>query len=107
MEIKDIWIESENKSTVIDGEIETNDNSDVIVTMTNDKKYIATFFTYKNIEFLRRKNQRTNESLKGKYFYATDMILIERINRTEIMNVIKHQIKIDEFESAFRLISDE
>ncbi|GGB67662.1 hypothetical protein GCM10007424_04530 [Flavobacterium suaedae] len=67
--IKDIWIESEVKGSIIEGELYTNDNTDVIVTFDNDKKYIATFFTYQNIQHLRLKNQKTGECDSGYYFW--------------------------------------
>ena len=65
--IKNIWIESEDKGAIISGIEEVNDNSDVIVTFDDNSKYVATFFTYDNIEHLRQKNKRTGEC-QGKRF---------------------------------------
>ena len=104
--ISNIWIESEQKGPILNGELEINDNSDVIVTMNNGKRFIGTFFTYKNIEYLRQKYEETGECLGGKYFYAADMILIDLINRSEIEKVIFYMIEQNEFESAFRIIDD-
>ena len=58
--IKDIWIESEVKGVIIKSELYTNDNTDAIVTFDNDKKYIATFFTYHNTipRIKKSKNRR-------------------------------------------------
>ena len=99
--IKDIWIETEEKSTIQGGVTKVNDNSDVIVTFENGDKYIASFFTYDNIEWLRQKNKKTGECLNGKYFFATDLILIDKLNREEILKVINHLIKEDEFTTCF------
>jgi len=100
-----LWIESEEKGPIIGGS-ETNDNSDVILTFINGEKYVATFFTYDNIQFLRQKNNKTGECLSGKYFWATDLILVEKINREEIELVISHLIKEEEFENVFDKIED-
>jgi pyruvate/2-oxoacid:ferredoxin oxidoreductase beta subunit len=56
--IKEIWIESENKGPVTCGQLYSDDNSDVIVTMTDGKKYVATFFTYDNVKTLTEKIKR-------------------------------------------------
>lgn len=103
--IKDIWIESEVKGAIIEGELYTNDNTDVIVTFDNDKKYIATFFTYQNIEHLRLKNQKTGECNSGYYFWASDMIIIERTDRKSIISTIEYLLHNDEFYSVFNEIS--
>ena len=104
--IKDIWIGSEENRPIQGGISETNDNSDVIVTFENGEKYVATFFTYQNIDWLRQKNQKTGECLKGKYFFATDLILIDKLNREEITSVINHLIKEDEFYTSFDKIKE-
>jgi hypothetical protein len=79
--IKTIWIESEHKGSIIGGHKYTDDNSDVIVTFSDDKKYVATFFTYDNVKTLTEKNKKTGELLSGKYFWASDMILVDKTFR--------------------------
>lgn len=100
-EIKTIWIESEEKVPIIGGTAETNDNSDVIVTFSDGSQHIATFFTYQNIEHLRQKNKSTGECLNGKFFWASNLIIVERIIREDIERVINHLITGNEFESIF------
>ena len=104
--IKNIWIGSEENGPIQGGISETNDNSDVIVTFENGERYVATFFTYENIDWLRHKNQKTGECLNGKYFFATDLILIDKLNRQEVTNVINHLIQEDEFFASFNKIKE-
>nr|WP_315022148.1 hypothetical protein [uncultured Aminipila sp.] len=55
----EIWIEVEHLA-----EDERNiydDNTDVIVTFNDNKKWIASFFTYRNIGTLMQKNKQTGE----------------------------------------------
>jgi hypothetical protein len=102
--IKSIWIESELKGPIIGGELFVDDNSDVIVTLSNEKKYIATFFTYENIKTLSDKNKSTGECLDGKYFWASNMILIEQINRDLIEQVINDMLNDRSFVQVFTLV---
>jgi len=104
--IKNVWIGSEENGPIQGGTPEINDNSDVIVSFENGEKYVATFFTYQNIDWLRQKNQQTGECLNGKYFFATDLILIDKLNREEIINVINHLIKENEFFTSFDKIKE-
>jgi len=106
--IQDIWIGTELQGTIINGTPEINDNTDVIVTFTDGTRYVATFFTYANIEYLRQKNKRTGECLDGRYFWASDMIIVDRINRKEITEIIDHLLKDHEFECVFdKILAEE
>lgn len=103
--IKEIWIEAENwdegQWTPID------DNTDVIVSFEDGRKYVATFFTYKNIQTLIDKNKKTGECMNGKYFWASDMILIDECSRSRIEKLIFHLIEKEEFEMIFKEITAE
>lgn len=79
----------------------TNDNTDVKVDFSDGTSYTATFFTYENIESLRKKNAETGECLAGKYFWASDMILIDRIERRNILQVIEELLADGSFDSIF------
>jgi hypothetical protein len=102
--IKTIWIESEDKGPIIGGQLYTDDNSDVIVTFSDDKNYVATFFTYDNVKTLTEKNKRTGELLGGKYFWASDMILVDRIDRDTIEKVVYDLIKEKYFDLLFKSV---
>ena len=101
--IKTIWIESEEKGPINGGQLHTDDNSDVIVTFSDDKKYVATFFTYDNVKTLTEKNKKTGELLGGKYVWASDMILVDRLDRDTIEKVIHDLIKQKYFDQLFKI----
>lgn len=89
--VKSIRIESENWQP---GEWNPDDdNTDVWVTLSDNTRWVATFFTYKNITTLAKKNQQTGECLSGKYFWASDMILVDNINRASIEEVVMHLVE--------------
>ncbi len=103
--IKEIWLEAEEWE---DGEWNPyDDSSDVIVTYENGEKWIASFFTYKNIHSLVEKNKLSGECLSGTYFWATDMILVDELSRSRVESVIDDLIREKELETVFDRIEVE
>ena len=93
--ITNIWFEF----TVAHGSIDRYDcNSDVIFELNDGSKWEATFFTYKNIETLRKKNQLSGECLNGTYFCATEMILVSEMSEEVIRAVLKVMLLSGEIE---------
>jgi len=99
--IKRIWIESEAWDPKVGPHSETNNNTDVSVEFEDGSVYGAVFFTYENIEDLRKKNKKTGECLNGRYLWARNMIIVESISRKEIEEVIAHLIEESKFLSIF------
>ena len=87
--ITSIWFESDNWADPYDS---FDCNMDVVFTLDDNTKWVATFVTYNNIETLRRKNNTTGECLKGRYFCATDMILVESADQEVIRLVIEDMV---------------
>ena len=94
-----IWIEAEQWAP---GEwTPTDDNSDVIITFEDGKHWVATFYSYQNISSLTKKYQEQGDCLSGKYFVATDMILVDEVSRERIEEVVIDLLKENEFETYF------
>lgn len=94
-----IWIEAEQWDA---GEWDpVDDNSDVVVSFEDGTSSAATFVSYRNIQSLADKNRVTGECLGGKYFWTSDLILVDEVTRARIEEVIKHLIEAGEFEGAF------
>ncbi|MFY0568684.1 hypothetical protein ACN28E_33360 [Archangium lansingense] len=64
----------------------------------------ATFYSYENIGTLTAKNQGTGECLGGRYFWGSDMLLIEEISRSSIEPVIADMLAEGTFERAFQYL---
>ena len=73
-------------------------NSDVIFELNDGSKWAATFFTYQNIETLRKKNQLSGECLNGTYFCAADMILISEMSEEIIKSVLQELLSMNEID---------
>jgi len=97
-----LWIEAEHWAK--DEWDELDSNTDVIVQFQDSSKWIASFFTFKNIGTLVEKNKQSGECLVGKYLWSSDMILIQKCNRNQIEEVVDHIIKENMFSVLFRRI---
>jgi hypothetical protein len=99
-----IWIEAEIWPV---GSWDCNDeNTDVFVVFSDRSKWIASCFTYKNIETLRQKNVQTGECMDGSYFWSSDMVLIDVISRERIEELVDHLIRQDNFQTVFKRYPD-
>lgn len=78
-----------------------NDNMDVYVEFEDGRTYVATFFTIANIISVMDKDKETGESRGGIYFWASDMIIVERIDQKIIEEAIADLIADEFFEKAF------
>ena len=96
-----IWIEAEAWAA---GEwTPRDDNTDVIVTFEDGARWVASFFAYQYILSLAEKNRQTGECLGGKYFVATDIILVDEVTRQRIEEVVADLIRCGDFDKHFAL----
>jgi hypothetical protein len=94
-----IWIEAEHWA---EGEWDSYDcNSDVIVSFESTAKWVATFFTYENIKTLAKRHAENGDCLNGKYFWATEMILVDELTRKRVEEVVAQLLVDDELERVF------
>ncbi|MGF9917132.1 hypothetical protein ABEX47_23610 [Paenibacillus ehimensis] len=99
-----IWIEAEQWE--ISEWNEQDCNSDVTVVFQNRSKWIASFFTYKNIQTLREKNMSTGECMNCDYYWSSDMVLIDFISRKRVEEVIEYLLNEDKFVDVFTRYPD-
>ena len=78
-----------------------NDNVDVQVTFPNGESFSAVFFTLQGIHTLMRRYGKTGECAGGLYFWASDMIIVERLTEKTICETIDHLLAEEEFGSVF------
>ena len=96
-----VWIESESWDQELWNE--EDNNTDVVVKFGDGSEWMATFFTYQNILSLSKKYEETGECLNGNYFWASEMILVKKINRNVIEEVISQLFEDGSFENVFKL----
>ena len=83
-----------------------NDNVDVEMTLANGKRYHATFFTLRNIESLFEKNRETGECAEGLYLWASNMILVKKLDHETLIGTIAGLISEGELDAACLQIGD-
>lgn len=79
----------------------TDDNVDVFVYFADGRRYVATFFTLANLQSIMLKHRATGECAGGLYLWASDMIVVERIDRETVERTVADLIQSGEFEKAF------
>ena len=82
-------------------------NSDVVVHLENGEKYVATFYAYGNIVRLQKEHQISGAFLKGKYFQANNMVLIDDCSEENVQAVVEHMLEEGDFKTVFKKIANE
>jgi hypothetical protein len=77
-------------------------NTDVRIRFDDGTEWVATFFTYQNILTLTQKNQQTGACLRGRYFWAFDMVLVDEVRRARIEEIVAHLVESGELRDVFR-----
>ena len=83
-----------------------DDNIDVEVILSDRSRYTATFFTVRNLTTLFEKNRKSGECCDGLYFWACEMIIVERLEKEVLEKTISQLIEDGEFETAFTRVPD-
>jgi hypothetical protein len=76
-------------------------NIDVEVKFDSGQRFVATFFTLKNIKRLMGQYQSTGECKNGAYFWASDMIIVETLSEQNINSAVADLIAEQNFNDAF------
>jgi hypothetical protein len=78
-----------------------SDNVDVEVILSNGDRYVATFFTIENIRRIMERYVETGECANGKYFWASDMIIVDELTEEAIEETVRDLMISGEFFKAF------
>lgn len=81
---------------------EDDDNVDVTITFEDGSSYIISFFTLSNIQTLMRRYAGTGECAGGKYFWASDMVIVKNLKRETIEAAIRDLLStVGSFDTTF------
>ncbi len=83
-----------------------NHNTDVVVEFASGRRYIATFFTYQNIETIKQQNQNSGDFKNGKYFWANNMLLLDDCSLPSVTIVVEELLEEGEFHQVFKSLSE-
>ena len=79
----------------------TDDNVDVEVLSADGGRYVATFFTIKNIRTLLESYKVSGECQQGLYFWSSDLIIVEYLSDENIRKVVDDLWRTEEFYASF------
>jgi len=85
----------------------TNSNTDVIVFLSNGDKYIASFFTLKNIKNLLKKFKSEGQFLQGKYFWKKNLILVDNCSKKNVRRIVEDILEEGSIGEIFEKISND
>jgi hypothetical protein len=81
-----------------------NGNEDIVI-LYKGQRYSATVFTLANIKSLMENYIISGECANGLYFYCPDMIIVENLKRSTILETVSSIIAAGEIDQAFKKIS--
>ncbi len=102
LEINKIYLSTDNEEVECKAK---EGNVDVVVVLSNNKKYIASFFSYANIFELSDQHQKEKSYLNGNYFWNKNMVLVKSIDKQLITCVVNHLLNEGDFVDVFKQIS--
>jgi len=86
-----------------DGRADYEDlNTDVIVQFDNGDKYVATFFSQKNLENMIKELQQIDEYRTGNFYKVLNMVLVRDFGEGDIRPVIDEMLAEGDFQLVFR-----
>ena len=100
-----LWIEAEEWPA---GEWTPEDAvTDVVVTVGDGSRWIATFCAVAHLDTLRAACRATGENLGGRYLWASDLILVDDTSRDSVAAVVADLVAAGDVPSAFSEMADE
>lgn len=78
-----------------------DDHTDVIIEMQDGNHYVASFFTFKNLDTIRNRIRNNPNFLDGKFFWVDHMIFIRDIRIETIREVIQFLMEEGDFDKVF------
>ena len=101
----ELWIEAEEWP---EGEWDPADAvTDVVVTLGDGSRWIATCCSFAHVEQLRRNCAESGENLGGRYLWASDLVLVDDTSRPTLTLVVDDIVASGDLPSAFSELVDE
>jgi hypothetical protein len=79
-------------------------NTDVIVRFADGDEYVATFFSFRNLEAMFAENRMEQEQHAEPYYKILNAVLVESLQKSKLLPVIEHMIVEGDFQVVFRKI---
>ena len=101
----ELWIEAESWPAE---EWQPDDAvTDVVLTLGDGSRWIATFCAFGHVATLREGCAQTGENLSGKYLWASDLILVDDTSRASLVQVVSDLLAGGDVPSAFSELTED
>jgi hypothetical protein len=81
-----------------------NLNTDVIVRFDNGDEYIATFFSFKNLQGMIEEHKHSKEYFSEEYYRLVNAVLVNDFNNNKLLSVIEHMMAEGDFQLIFKKV---
>jgi hypothetical protein len=81
-----------------------NLNTDVIVRFDNGDEYIATFFSFKNLQGMIEEHKQSKEYFSEEYYRLVNAVLVNDFNNNKLLSVIEHMMAEGDFQLVFKKV---
>ncbi|HLT79446.1 MAG TPA: hypothetical protein VKZ86_00360 [Cyclobacteriaceae bacterium] len=86
-----------------DGNADYEDlNTDVIVQFENGDKYVAAFYSWKNLENMIKELEPKDEYRSGRFYKVLNMVLVRDFDQGDIRPIIDAMLAEGDFQLVFR-----
>jgi hypothetical protein len=104
-ELKELWIEAEAWAP---GEWQPADAvTEAVVTLGDGSRWIGTFCAFAHVAQLRATCAESGECLRGKYLWASDLVLVDDTSRPSIEAVVRDLLATGDLRSALSPVEDD
>lgn len=79
-------------------------NTDVIVQIDHEARYVATFFSCRNLEAMLAELKHSPDYTSGYYYKLLNMVLVKDLNKQNLHSVIERMVAEGDFQLVFRRI---
>lgn len=79
-------------------------NTDVIVRFANGDEYIATFFSFKNLEAMIGAHKQSEAAVSDQYYKILNAVIVNDFNHGDLRPVIEHMMVEGDFQLIFQRV---
>ena len=78
-----------------------SDVSDIVVSLTNGRKYVAVFVSYERLSTIWQKHQLSGAYLSGTYYWMKNMVLVKNCKMKTVRKVVEYLLDEGMFWETF------
>lgn len=98
MTIKQLYVSEDIKNDEVDF---SGMDTEVIVVLSNGKKYRAHFTVMRKLAAEVEKKQQDSQEVAQKYYWCKDRVIVNKISRKDLHPIVEHMMDEGDFQMIF------